>query len=84
MAAARAAINAGDLDLAGRHLEKAYTLILKTRLPKSLNLNLTLVLCLAGDEFTKLGRADLADGSSKMSRLLQSRFDVGDYYIEPS
>ena len=68
--------------LAEPSVVQAYNLLLDVTLPRSILIYMITEWGAMASAFQKAGHADAADRCSKMSKLLQSRFDAGDYYRE--
>ena len=83
MKAGQAAINVGRFDVARSRIVTAYNMSLDTTFPRSAHINLTTFWGLMGVSLQEKGQNEIADHCLKMSNLLQSRFEAGDYYREP-
>ena len=82
MNAADAAISADHIEIAEGWLDRAYNLLLDTTMPRTLHIEMITGWGLMGIALKERGHTDFADRCTKMSRLLQARFDAGDYYRE--
>ncbi|HEY2712965.1 MAG TPA: hypothetical protein VGI60_10650 [Chthoniobacterales bacterium] len=79
---AGSALTNGKIEIADVQLEKAYKLLLDTRLPRMMHIELITFWGLIGHEVRKQGYTMLADHCDHMNKLLQARFDAGDYYSD--
>ena len=69
-------------NLAEPSVVQAYDLLLDVTLPRSILIYMITEWGAMSSAFQKAGHADAADRCGKMSKLLQARFDAGDYYRE--
>jgi len=82
MNAAVAALSSNRIDIAETKLKEAYKLILDTTLPQSMHSDLILGWGLLGTSLKEQGQTELANRCEEMEKLLQARWDVGDFYRE--
>ena len=80
---ANSAISAGQIQVANCQLEAAYKLCLETTFLRTSHINLITFWGLTGLSLKKQGHTDFADQCFKMERLLQARFDAGQFYRDP-
>jgi hypothetical protein len=83
MNTAMSALAAGRIEIADVSLEEAYKLLLDTRLPRTLHIEMITAWGLIGLQVREQGYAMLADHCDHMNKLLQARFDAGEYYSDP-
>lgn len=82
MEIAGSALADGRVEIADVQLEKAYKLLLDTRLPRMMHIELITYWGLIGHDVRSQGYTMLADHCDHMNKLLQARFDAGDYYSD--
>lgn len=82
MNTAQAAFNAGQDDIARRSINDAYNMLLDTTIARTPLIMLIAEWGLMGITLKEHGHSDLSDQCTNMSKLLQARFDAGDYYRE--
>ena len=68
------------MQIALEHLETAYKLCLETTFLRANHINLITFWGLTGVMVRDAGYIEFAERCFKMERLLQARFDTGDYY----
>jgi len=82
--AGNAAITADRIDIAQQWIDRAYKMSLNTTLPRRAHINMITCWGLMSVSLRDKGHMDLADQCTRMSNLLQARFEAGDYYRESS
>jgi hypothetical protein len=77
------AVTAGHIKSARPLIEQGFELIRTMTLPRTALINAITGWGFMGVRLNELGADDLADFCHKASKILQARFDAGDYFSDP-
>jgi hypothetical protein len=83
MEAATAAIDAGRIDIADHRLKEAAAILQNTKLPRTDHIEMITFWNMIGLVLNRDGHAQLAMHCENTAKLLQARFDAGEYYGDP-
>ena len=83
MSAVALALNGDRIDIAEHRIYQAYNLLLETKLPRTLLINMITEWGLISLHLRNAGYSTLSERCKSMSDLLQARFDACDYYRDP-
>ncbi len=77
------AVAAGDIETARPLIERGFEVIRTMKLPATALINAITGTGLMGVRLDQLGADDLAAACHREAKLLQARFDAGDFYPDP-